>query len=164
MKKRYILLVFIVLFGFALWGFVRTVIDSAPVLRGTPPVNTTTPVVPGAPEPRSTTGTDIVVDTPTDGQTISSPLAITGRAKGNWFFEGTFPVALTNLDGSIVATGVVHAQGDWMTADFVPFAGSLTFVAPQPSNGSSSGFLVFKNDNPSGDSAFDKTLLIKVQW
>jgi hypothetical protein len=164
MKKRYILILFVALFGFALWGLVHTVIDSTPVLQGTPPVNTVTPVVPGAPEPQPTNGTDIVVDTPSDGQTITSPITITGKAKGNWFFEGTFPIALTNVDGSIVATGVAHAQGNWMTTDYVPFASNLAFVAPQPSTGSSKGYLVFKNDNPSGDSSFDKTLSIKVQW
>lgn len=164
MKKRYFLLLFVVLFAAALWGLVRTVIDSTPVLQGTPPVNTDTPVVPAAPEPQPVNGADIIITKPAQGQTITSPIVITGKAKGNWFFEGTFPVALTKDDGTIVATAAAKAQGDWMTSDYVPFTATLTFVAPQPSTGSSTGYLVFKNDNPSGDSRFDKTLSIKVQW
>ena len=65
---------------------------------------------------------------PVVGQTINSPLSITGEARGTWFFEATFPVVLTNWDGLIIAEGYATAQGDWMTEEFVPFTAELEFV------------------------------------
>src|SRR5690606_37433420 len=57
------------------------------------------------------------LDTPIAGEVISSPLVVTGAAKGFWFFEASFPVILTNWDGLIIAEGVATAQGDWMTEE-----------------------------------------------
>lgn len=89
--------------------------------------------------------TDIVVESPIEGSVVSSPLMISGEAKGRWFFEGSFPVYLLDANGEKLAASYVTAQSNWMTADFVEFAGSLDFVAR-----TESGTLVFKNDNPSG--------------
>src|SRR3989338_6962652 len=59
----------------------------------------------------------IRITTPRPHQTIESPLTITGEARGNWFFEASFPVVLTNWDGLIFAQGVAQAKSDWMTTD-----------------------------------------------
>lgn len=97
----------------------------------------------------------IIIDSPKANEIIQSPLIIKGKAKGNWFFEATFPVILTDWDGKIIAESYVQAQGDWMTEDFVPFEGKLEFKTPSFPNTdinhfSHKGMLIFKNSNPSG--------------
>lgn len=105
----------------------------------------------------------ITVDSPLPGATVSSPLTITGEARGTWYFEASAPVVLTDWDGKIIAQGHVDAQGDWMTSDFVPFKATLTFTIPAPGNPAvNRGTLILKNDNPSGDPARDKSVEIPV--
>ncbi|MCS7200802.1 MAG: PQQ-dependent sugar dehydrogenase [Patescibacteria group bacterium] len=97
----------------------------------------------------------IKIDSPLPNQVINSPLVIKGKAKGRWFFEGTFPVDLVDWDGKIIAEGYVQAKDDWMTDNFVPFEGKLEFNNPSFPNTdifhfSHRGKLIFKNSNPSG--------------
>ena len=103
----------------------------------------------------------ITVHLPRLNSKISSPLTISGQARGSWYFEASAPVTLKNASGIVIASGHVTAQGDWITADFVPFTATLTFTA-QPAN--SIGTLILKNDNPSGDPTKDKTLVIPVTF
>ncbi len=108
----------------------------------------------------------IHVTFPKPGEPISSPVTLTGEARGNWYFEASFPVVLVNWDGLIIAEGHADAQSDWMTTDFVPFKATLTFARPfiNESNASyaSRGAVIFKNDNPSGDPARDAALEVPV--
>lgn len=90
---------------------------------------------------------NVQVTFPTLGATVSSPLTITGQARGPWYFEASFPVSLKNASGTVIAQGVAQAQGDWMTVDFVPFTATLTYPA-QPAG--STGTLVLIKDDPSG--------------
>jgi len=89
----------------------------------------------------------IRIDSPRPGERISSPLEITGEARGTWFFEASASVVLTDWDGLIIAEGPIEAQGDWMTEDFVPFSGTLTFIKPDFGE---RGNLIIKGANPSG--------------
>ena len=85
------------------------------------------------------------------GEKVVSPLEIFGSAPGPWYFEGSFPVELTDADGNVLATAAAQAKGEWMTTAMVPFGVKLEF-----GTGSAvSGTLKFKNDNPSGDPAKD---------
>lgn len=105
----------------------------------------------------------IVVTSPLPGATVSSPLTITGRARGTWYFEASFPVVLTDWDGRIIAQAPAQATADWMTEDYVPFSVTLTFDTPTSSPSvPDTGALILKNDNPSGDPARDKSLEIPV--
>jgi len=87
----------------------------------------------------------IRVFTPQANEKISSPLLITGEARGFWFFEATFPVKLLDDKGNIIAQHYAQAKGDWMTEDFVPFESELVFEAPTTQK----GWLVLEKDNPS---------------
>jgi len=87
----------------------------------------------------------IRVFTPQVNEKISSPLLITGEARGFWFFEATFPVKLLDDKGNIIAQHYAQAKGDWMTEDFVPFESELVFEAPTTQK----GWLVLEKDNPS---------------
>jgi len=107
----------------------------------------------------------IEVDAPAAGAVITSPLAVSGRARGPWYFEGDFPLVLTDWDGRIIAEGYASAQGEWMTEEFVPFTGTLVFEAPPKINGfSDRGTLIFRKDNPSGLPEHDDALEITVYF
>lgn len=104
----------------------------------------------------------IVVETPVPGTTISSPLLVRGKARGNWYFEASFPIDVLAADGTVVGQGFATAQGEWMTEEFVPFTGSITFTAPVQEM--KSGIIVFKKDNPSGLSEHDDSVSVPVQF
>lgn len=95
------------------------------------------------------------------GDVISSPLVLTGEARG-WYFEGSFPVFLVNWNGLIIAEGIAQAKGDWMTSSFVPFEAILTFTKPDYKD---NGALILKKDNPSGlpehDDALEFSIIFK---
>jgi hypothetical protein len=101
----------------------------------------------------------IVVESPRAGQRVSSPLTVRGRARGTWFFEGDFPIDLEDIAGNVISRGYVTAQGDWMTKDFVPFAGTLEFAGPV---GTDSANLVLKKDNPTGRPEHDDETRIPI--
>ncbi|MCX6715041.1 MAG: hypothetical protein NTX72_04455 [Candidatus Uhrbacteria bacterium] len=82
-----------------------------------------------------------------------------GKARGSWFFEGSFPIVLLNGKKEIIASGTAQAKGNWMTADFVPFEATLKFDETHLTN---AGTLVFKNDNPSGLPENEKTFSVPV--
>jgi hypothetical protein len=106
--------------------------------------------------------TDLIrVDSPRPNQTVQSPLIITGKARGSWFFEASFPVFLVDWDGLIIAQGIAQAKGDWTTTDFVPFEAKLIFTADKKAY-SNKGTLILKKDNPSGLSKNDDVLEIPV--
>jgi hypothetical protein len=106
--------------------------------------------------------TDLIrIDTPRPNEAISSPLTITGEARGNWYFEASFPVVLTDWDGKIIAQGTATAKGDWMTTDFVPYEATLTFTVDTNAY-SNKGSLVLRKDNPSALPANDDALEIPI--
>jgi len=103
--------------------------------------------------------TDLIrIDSPRPNQIIKSPLSITGQARGNWFFEASFPVVLLDDKGATIASGIASAKGNWMTEDFVPFEAKLEFSAAIEGRGE----LVLKKDNPSGLSQYDDQLRVPV--
>jgi len=101
----------------------------------------------------------IVLDYPQPNQDIASPLQLSGRARGTWFFEASFPISLVDSDGMIVAQGHADALSEWMTEDFVPFSASLEFIKPSSKN---KGVLILRKDNPSGLSEYDDFLEVPV--
>jgi hypothetical protein len=109
----------------------------------------------------------VTLRVPLPNEEIESPLHIAGNARGNWFFEASFPVVLTNWDGLIIAEGVAAAEGDWMTTEFVPFTASLTFVNPFKSGNPDfmqRGTLILKKDNPSGLPEHEGALEIPIRF
>src|ERR1035437_3698542 len=61
------------------------------------------------------------------GDTVASPLQITGQAPGTWYFEASFPVKIYDANGQLLGNVPAQAQSDWMTENLVPFAATLTF-------------------------------------
>jgi len=87
----------------------------------------------------------IRIDNPRPNQTVTSPLAISGQARGYWFFEAVFPVKLLDKNRQVIAASSAQAQGEWMTEEFVPFKAAIEFNAAAGEQ----GFLVLGKDNPS---------------
>jgi len=102
---------------------------------------------------------DIVVVSPQENAVVKSPLTISGKARGTWYFEASFPVVLLDDQGNQLATTPARAQGDWMTENYVPFTATLTFATARKH-----GTLVLKKDNPSGLPGNDRSVSISVQF
>lgn len=93
-----------------------------------------------------TTSPLVRLTTPRPNDEITSPLVVTGEARGNWYFEASFPVRLLDGNGKELVVVPAQAQGDWMTTEFVPFRAELTFTPPDTKEGT----LILEKDNPSG--------------
>lgn len=100
------------------------------------------------------------VNAPLPGAKVASPLTITGRARGNWYFEASFPVRLLDGNGVELAIKPAQAIGDWMTAEYVPFSVTLTFAQPMTATGT----LILQKDNPSGLPEHDDSVSIPVTF
>jgi immunoglobulin-like protein involved in spore germination len=90
-----------------------------------------------------------------DGQ-----VTVTGRARGYWYFEASFPLEIRDVQGQPIGTSHAEAQDNWQTTNWVPFKGVIKFREPQGLNGS----IVFHNDNPSGLPENDKEYVMPVRF
>jgi hypothetical protein len=121
----------------------KPVTESPPLARATEDAVRPTPTD-GRPE--KTEQSDLIrLDVPIAHAHVSSPLHISGQARGSYFFEGSFPVTVRDQGGNVLGRGFAKAQGEWMTQNFVAFAGELTFDA----KGATEGTLLLKQDDPS---------------
>ena len=98
------------------------------------------------PTPTSSISDLIRVTQPQPNASITSPVIIEGRARGNWFFEASFPVRIVDANGRTLGSGAAQAQGNWMTTEFVPFRIVLDYSVPTTTRGT----LILEKDNPSG--------------
>lgn len=120
-------------------------------------------------EPLSTVYKDLIEITsplPNSVIDLTAPetvVTVTGKARGNWFFEASFPVELLNEMGDVLATGIAQADGEWMTTAYVPFQANLRFKATIAQTGSI-GALFLRKDNPSGEKAYDDAFTVPVRF
>lgn len=103
----------------------------------------------------------IQISSPRPNQQITSPLTITGQARGQWFFEAQLSGRLVDASGNDLGTVILTADGEWMTEDFVPFTGTLNFTAPQPNT---AGRLLLDRANPSGLPEHAGQLVVPVKF
>ena len=148
MKKLYYIIAILII---AIIGIVFWLVD--PHSLWTPPAG-------------QTDDTLIRITYPRPGETVVSPITLTGEARGNWYFEASFPIVIVDWDGRIIGQGHAEAQSDWMTTEYVPFRATLTFVRLEINDANmlyaTRGAIIFKNDNPSGDPAKDKAVEVPV--
>lgn len=102
----------------------------------------------------------IHVLTPLPNVLVQTPLLVKGEARGNWYFEASFPVKILDANGKQLGVVPAQAKGNWMTNDFVPFEVSLQFAAPTTETGT----VVFQKDNPSGLPENDRSISIPVYF
>ena len=100
----------------------------------------------------------IVVENPKAEEEINSPLFISGKARGYWFFEGSFPIELVDENNNLISSTIAEAKGEWMTEEFVPFEAYLNFS----NHKTRKGFLIFKKDNPTGMKEYDDELKMPI--
>jgi hypothetical protein len=117
-------------------------------------------VAPAAPKAETTYSDLIHVTAPVADAVVTSPLVVTGEARGTWYFEASFPIRLLDADGKEIAAHHADAQSDWMTTEFVPFTATLEFTKPATATGT----LIVENDNPSGLPENAKQVEIPVRF
>lgn len=100
----------------------------------------------------------IVVSLPLPGNVTGKEFSIIGKARGTWFFEASFPVEVLDNNGKTLFSGPAHAEGDWMTTDFVPF--KIDVKVPQSYTGKAT--VVLKKDNPSGLPERDASVMYPI--
>lgn len=110
----------------------------------------------------STQDERIHVMIPSENEIIqSSPLKVSGKARGYWFFEASFPIDVVNWDGLIIGSGYAQADDNWMTEDFVNFHGEIEFDFP-PETPYSQGWVIFQRNNPSDLSENDAAVEVPI--
>jgi hypothetical protein len=92
---------------------------------------------------------------------IESPLVVLGRARGSWFFEGSFPVFLFDDLGQVIATAQALAESEWTTDEYVSFSAELDFERP---GGQVGGQLIFASANPSGLPENERNLGVPISF
>jgi Immunoglobulin-like domain of bacterial spore germination len=109
----------------------------------------------------------IVVESLLPGAVITNGMTLTGKARGGWFFEASFPVSIVNWDGLIIAEAPATALSDWMTSEFVPFSVPLNFISPYKAGDPDfmkRGAIILQKDNPSGLPENDDALEIPITF
>lgn len=102
----------------------------------------------------------ITVTTPLPNASVTSPLSISGEARGTWYFEASFPVKLYDANGKLLGSVAAQTINDWMTENYVPFTALLSFKTPSTATGT----LVLEKDNPSGLTENANELVIPVTF
>jgi hypothetical protein len=102
----------------------------------------------------------IRVTSPAANALVKSTFAVTGQARGPWYFEASFPITVESADGTVLVTTIATANGEWMTEEFVPFTAEVKL----PASAGSRGTLVLHKDNPSGLPEHDAQLRIPVRF
>jgi hypothetical protein len=142
------------------------VADFASCVAAGYPIAQTYPQTCSAPDGRTFTdktqkaSPDVVVDTPVIAQIVTSPMAIKGKARGNWFSEANLPIELQDENGKVLAKMGYLTKDNWMTTDYVTINTTLKFPAPTTDYGK----LVIRKDNPSGDPKNDKSFEVPVRF
>jgi len=119
---------------------------------------TSTPTTTATSTPTATE--PVSVASPLAGAVIASPVNVSGQARGQWYFEASFPVKVVDANGQVLGSAPAQAQSDWMTDNFVPFQAVIEFSQPS----TSSGFIVLAKDNPSGLPQNDAQVQIPVKF
>lgn len=88
----------------------------------------------------------IVLTFPLPGAVTGKQFLVTGKARGGWYFEASFPIVILSQDGKIVSSSPAQAQSNWMTNEFVPFNATMTISTSYQGKAT----IVLKKDNPSG--------------
>jgi hypothetical protein len=107
------------------------------------------------------TTTDLIqVELPFPGAVVGKDFSVIGRARGNWFFEASFPIEVLDKDGKSLAISIAQPQNgeEWMTTNFVNFKSDIkipqTYIGPAT--------LVLRKDNPSGLAEHDASISFPI--
>lgn len=106
------------------------------------------------------TADTIQVELPYPGAVVGKEFSVIGKARGNWFFEASFPVEVLDKEGKVLTTSIASPRNgeDWMTTELVNFKADVKI----PSTYIGKGTLVIKKDNPSGLSEHDASVSFPI--
>ncbi len=152
MSRKYLLLTLFLVF--ILGGLIYIVLPPKIVLAPVPNTNQVEL------EPVDDKSDFIKVDKPLANGLVSSPVEISGQARGTWFFEGSFPIVITDANDLIIGQGIATSSQEWMTENFIPFNATVYFERPE----TASGKIILKKDNPSGLKENDDQLILPIQF
>lgn len=112
--------------------------------------------------PNNPSGEDEVIRVlwPKPYSEVMSPINVSGEARGSWFFEANSTVEIVDANGQQLGFALANAQGDWMTSDFVPFSGILSFSTSTTPTGK----VIFHKDNPSGLPQHDASYEVPIRF
>lgn len=91
------------------------------------------------------------------GAAVSKTFTVKGVARGMWYFEASFPIVVTTVDGTVLVTTPAVAESDWMTTEFVPFSAAVLVPAY-----TGPAIVILKKDNPSGDPERDASVSFPI--
>lgn len=100
----------------------------------------------------------IKLDLVKPGVTVLPRFTVTGEARGQWFFEATFPAEILDKDGKQIASTYGEALSDWMTEDFVQFR-----VNFDVDNYSGPAVVILHKANASGLPEHDASLTVPIE-
>ena len=136
-----------------------TVMESSPRQCATPDGRVFAEEIEVNPTYENADASMIEVFSPHPGGVVGKEFVVVGKARGNWYFEGSFPVVVIGSDGNQIGAGIATATGEWMTTDFVEFQTELIDL---PSAYMGPATLVLRRDNPSGLPENDASISIPI--
>ena len=101
---------------------------------------------------------DLVFLSVVPGTRVSGVVDFTGEVKGGYFFEGNILINILDANKKVLSKGHGTATAEWMTSNAVPFKTTVDFTKLPKGK----GYLEIHNDNPSGLTANDKSILIPI--
>ena len=135
-----------------------------PVMERYPRVCTTangttyTEEIPGTITYTNTTSNTILHALPVPGSHTGKEIILTGKARGSWYFEASFPVEILDTSGKTLSVGYAQAQGEWMTNEFVPYISTIKI----PVTYTGAVTVLLKKDNPSGMKENDASISFPI--
>jgi hypothetical protein len=155
---KYFILVLLLVVGFGIFQTSSPKDAEAPVeKKGEIVVDESLPVPKVMPIYVNASADDIVVDTPIPGSMTGTLIKVSGKARGTWFFEGSFPVSVRDSEGQSLGLVPAGSTKDWMTEEFIPFTAEIDV-----SDHEGPAMVVFERDNPSGEVERDASVSIPV--
>ncbi|MBP6884132.1 MAG: hypothetical protein KBC06_02780 [Candidatus Pacebacteria bacterium] len=100
----------------------------------------------------------ITVELPFPDAVTGKEFSVIGKARGTWFFEGSFPFQVLDKNGKVLVSSFATAEGEWMTENFVPF--KATVKVPDSYIGPAT--LVIQKDNASGLPEHDASISFPI--
>lgn len=100
----------------------------------------------------------VQLTSPLPNASVNSPIKVSGRARGFFFFEAEMPVSLLDEDGNVLTEFYARAEGDWMTMGWVAFTSEISYDAPA----GTSAWLRLENNDPSGGEGRQRGITIPV--
>ncbi|WP_084397765.1 Gmad2 immunoglobulin-like domain-containing protein [Henriciella aquimarina] len=91
---------------------------------------------------------EMTIDTPDAGAEVTSPIHLSGKVPGTWYFEGQFEVDLVTKDGTVLTEHYAEADGSWMTEEPVRFTAEIAYTVDTETP----AMLVLREEDPSGRS------------